>query len=329
MTALALERSAVTPADRLGLTLCIAIIVHAMIVLGISFAPEPASRSRMESLEVTLVAQRAEQPPEKPDLLAQANQRGGGESESRARPSAPLPAPLPASVPEIAAPAPPPAPTVERAPKPPAAPVPAPIAAKPPVKASAARAVPRKLARRAEKAEVPVPQAPPPAPAANSAEAATPPRAEPPLPTAEQLITRSFALANLNSELQQKLDSRAKRPRQKYVSANTQEYKYAAYMEAWRAKVERIGNLNYPDEARQRKLNGNLLLDVALKPDGSVLEILVRRSSGHKVLDDGAVRIVELAAPFAPFPEDIAREVDILHVTRTWKFLNTDRFAAQ
>jgi periplasmic protein TonB len=149
------------------------------------------------------------------------------------------------------------------------------------------------------------------------------------LPTAQQLITRSFAIASMQAEIQEKLETKAKRPRMKFVSATTQEYKYAAYMEAWRVKVERIGNLNYPDEARRRKLAGALLLDVSLKPDGSVLEIIVRRSSGHRVLDDAAVRIVELAGPFAPFPQDIRREVDILHVTRTWKFLNSDAFRAQ
>jgi periplasmic protein TonB len=100
-------------------------------------------------------------------------------------------------------------------------------------------------------------------------------------------------------------------------------------MEAWRAKVERIGNINYPDEARRRRLSGSLLLDVALNPDGSVQEITVRRSSGHKVLDDAAIRIVELASPFAPFPPDIRGEVDVLHVTRTWKFLNSNQFSAR
>ena len=150
----------------------------------------------------------------------------------------------------------------------------------------------------------------------------------PPLPTAAQLLTRSFALASLNAELQQRLDSKAKRPRRKYISANTREYLYAAYMEAWRAKVERIGNMNYPNAARERRLSGNLLLDVAINPNGSVKEITVRRSSGHKVLDDAAIRIVELAAPFARFPDAVLEEVDILHITRTWKFVNNQSFQA-
>ncbi len=151
----------------------------------------------------------------------------------------------------------------------------------------------------------------------------------PPLPTAAQLITRSFAMASVNAELQQKLELRSQRPRRKFISANTKEFRFAAYMEAWRAKVERVGNINYPDEARQRDLSGSLLLDVALNPDGSVVEITIRRSSGQKVLDEAAIRIVELASPFAPFPDDFLREIDILHVTRTWKFLNNSKFSGR
>ena len=97
-------------------------------------------------------------------------------------------------------------------------------------------------------------------------------------------------------------------------------------MEAWRAKVERVGNINYPYEARKKHLSGKLLLDVAILPDGTVQKITIRRSSGKKILDEAAVRIVELAAPFAPLPESITREVDILHITRTWNFVNDSQF---
>ena len=110
-------------------------------------------------------------------------------------------------------------------------------------------------------------------------------------------------MAALISEVKRKLETKAKRPKRTFISASTREYKYAAYMEAWRAKVERVGNLNYPEEARKRKISGQLVLDVALNPDGKINQITVRRSSGHKVLDDAAIRIVELAAPYAPFPE--------------------------
>jgi protein TonB len=86
--------------------------------------------------------------------------------------------------------------------------------------------------------------------------------------------------------------------------------------------VEKIGNLNYPEEAKRRKLYGNLLMHVAVRADGSVEKIRIRRSSGHKLLDDAAVRIVRMAAPFAPFPPEIREEVDVLDITRTWQFLD-------
>ena len=94
-------------------------------------------------------------------------------------------------------------------------------------------------------------------------------------------------------------------------------------MDAWRAKVERIGNLNYPEEAKRRHLTGSLVLDVALKADGTVASISVLRSSGQKLLDDAAMRIIELASPFAPFTPEMRSETDILHITRTWKFNET------
>ena len=99
-------------------------------------------------------------------------------------------------------------------------------------------------------------------------------------------------------------------------------------MEAWRAKVERIGNLNYPEKVRKKELSGDLLLDVAIKSDGSIHDILIRRSSGYKELDEAAKHIVQMAAPFSPFPDHILEEVDILHITRTWKFLNNRDFEA-
>ena len=142
-------------------------------------------------------------------------------------------------------------------------------------------------------------------------------------------IAAEKASAEHIAEIDRRLKAYAKRPKRKWVTARTKEHKYAAYMEAWRQKVERIGNLNYPDEARRANLSGNLLLDVALRPDGSVEEIILRRSSGKKVLDDAAIRIVNLAAPFPRFPRAVAEEVDILHVQRTWQFLSGNRFTSR
>lgn len=140
--------------------------------------------------------------------------------------------------------------------------------------------------------------------------------------TAAELINRSMEMIALDEQLRQSLQAYSKRPRQTFITARTQEFKYANYMNDWVAKVERIGNLNYPDEARRKDLSGSLLLDVALNQDGTILDITLLRSSGHKALDDAAMRIVQLAAPFPPLPEEIRRDTDVLHITRTWEFLN-------
>ncbi len=124
-------------------------------------------------------------------------------------------------------------------------------------------------------------------------------------------IARSISLANLNAR---------SKPREKYISARSRESTYAVYIEKWRRLVERVGNLNYPEEARLQKLQGSLVLDVAISADGAVSKIRVLSSSGYKTLDDAAARIVLMAAPFAPFPDTIKTEIDILHIVRTWEF---------
>ncbi len=143
-----------------------------------------------------------------------------------------------------------------------------------------------------------------------------------PTPTAAELIERSMEVVSLDQQIRQSMQAYAERPRQTFISAATREFKYANYMNDWVNKVERVGNLNYPDEARRRGLSGSLLLDVALNPDGSIYNITILRPSGHKVLDDAAINIVRLAAPFPPLPDDIRRDTDILHITRTWEFLS-------
>ncbi|MDX1459468.1 MAG: TonB family protein, partial [Xanthomonadales bacterium] len=115
-------------------------------------------------------------------------------------------------------------------------------------------------------------------------------------------------------------DEQSRLKRRKFISANTREYEYASYMQAWVAKVERVGNLNYPTAARQRKLVGDLLMTVGVNRDGSIESIDIRRSSGMEELDQAAARIVRLAAPYAPLPDTIGEGVDVLHITRTWKF---------
>jgi periplasmic protein TonB len=135
------------------------------------------------------------------------------------------------------------------------------------------------------------------------------------------LASRSDEIDRLTANLQAKTAAYASRVRRKSVSASTREFRYASYLGAWARKVERIGNLNYPQAARDQRMFGSLILHVAVRSDGSVEQIRIVRSSGYDLLDEAAVRIVELAAPYAPFPPDIAAETDVLDIVRTWQFL--------
>lgn len=146
------------------------------------------------------------------------------------------------------------------------------------------------------------------------------PDVETPDLTATRLIERSMEMVNLSEQLSEDMQAYAMRPKQVFVSARTQEFKYANYMSEWVKKVERVGNLNYPDEARRAGISGKLMMDVALNPDGTVREIRILRPSGHKIIDEAAMRIVDLASPFPPFPPEILKDADILHITRTWEF---------
>ncbi|MDX1512665.1 MAG: TonB family protein [Gammaproteobacteria bacterium] len=333
----------ITPADRLGLTVFIAIAAHLMVVLGITFVREEHPFQRSPTLDVILVQRSSEKAPDDVDFLAQANQDGGGEHDVVERPTTPLPSPLTSVEPALVAAAPPqpaappthvpedPAPVkVEK--KPPAE-APKPVLAQNKVTTPEKVVSPPKPAPKpkVEKARVPAPARQQPKQAEPEIPEPTPKTETRPTRTlsAAALVSRSLEMASLNAEINQRLKAYAERPKRKWITARTREHKYAAYMEAWRQKVERLGNLNYPDEARRRKLSGNLLLDVALNPDGSVNEINLRRSSGERVLDDAAIRIVKLGAPYAKFPKSIREEIDILHIERTWQFLAGDRFRSR
>lgn len=139
----------------------------------------------------------------------------------------------------------------------------------------------------------------------------------------------ALEMEKLEAIIAKQQDDYQKRPKRKFVGGRTKEYRYALYVEAWRQKVEKIGNLNYPEAARDLKLYGQLQMTVSLKPDGSVDSIEINRSSGHKVLDAAAKHIVELGSPYAVFPDDIRKEVDILSITRTWTFTQQDSLATE
>jgi len=149
-----------------------------------------------------------------------------------------------------------------------------------------------------------------------------------PNPDSAEQMEKSIELARLSAEISPRFLNDGGRARHKFVNARTQEFKYASYMDAWRRKVERVGNLNYPEEARRRGLQGGLVLDVALDPEGKVIEIKLLRSSGVPVLDDAAIRIVELASPFAPLPNNIREDTDVLHIIRTWQFQDNHRLSS-
>jgi protein TonB len=139
-------------------------------------------------------------------------------------------------------------------------------------------------------------------------------------PSAAEILQRTLEAVRLEAQIAKEMDAYAKRPKRRFVGARAEEYRFARYVEDWRMKVERIGNLNYPEAARAKKLYGSLLLTVGIRTDGTLESMTVDRSSGEKILDLAAQRIVELAAPYAPFPLDIRRDTDILYITRTWTF---------
>lgn len=279
-------RTAPSSADRLGVTLLFSIVAHAVLALGITFEFEKAA-PRLPSLDVILVQSANSEAPDKADFIAQANNSGGGDTDKARRPAQPLSGPLPKALPGVT-----PIPLEEGAPR-----------AAPPSPSE-------RLTRRTSDFSVATDRQAPPAP-------------EPSSETERDSEQRKLEMAALAQEIQRESQQYAKRPRRRYISANTREYEFAAYMRAWVARIERIGNLNYPDEARRRQLHGQLVLTVGLQRDGRIKSIDVIQSSGHKVLDDAAIRIVRLSEPFPALPKT-KDEVDELYISRTWQFLPGD-----
>jgi len=143
-------------------------------------------------------------------------------------------------------------------------------------------------------------------------------------PTANEMMQRTLEAMRLEAQIARDMDAYQKIPRRKFIGAQAKEYRFARYVEDWRMKVERIGNTNYPEVARQNRLYGSLILSVSIRADGSIENVEVKKKSGHRLLDAAAVKIVELAGPYSPFPEDIRRDTDILNITRTWTFAKGD-----
>ena len=153
----------------------------------------------------------------------------------------------------------------------------------------------------------------------------TQPSPERPAIDASQLNQQAREMAQLQAQISQQWDEYQKRPKRAFIGANVREYAFARYVEDWVAKVERVGNLNYPEAARRQGIYGSLKLTVSIYANGRIEKIEVDRSSGSKILDTAAAKIVELASPYAAFPEDMRAKTDILSITRTWTFTRSDQ----
>lgn len=268
---------------RLGATLVLSLLVHGLLVLGIGFATEDAA-PLMPTLDVILTETTSPLTQAQADFLAQASNQGGGEHERTNRPREAQIGQVPQDSSGVA-------PMELRAQSP---------EAQPP---SQDRVVASNRGETAMPAPDPGQQTDPST-----------------LPRGPEKIERDLAMARLAAEIHLRSERYARRPKRKFVSASTQEYAYAAYLRQWVDRVERVGNLNYPDEARRRQLAGELVISVAIRRDGSVERADIIRSSGTPLLDDAALNIARLAEPYPPLPVT-EENVDVLHVTRTWNFL--------
>ena len=277
----------VSPGDRLSFTVFLAVALHAALILGVTFT-YVTSKPSTHTMEVTLAQQRAKRRPENADFLAQINQVGSGALEEKAIMTAPTVAQFQDT--EIRE-------TNQDIPQ-----------------SSSYKTVEQKqtsittTAKTDHKVTVD-----------SDATEAIPQKAE--FKNKKSLQARALEIASLEARIDHQRQIYAKRPRiKRLTSLSTASSADAFYLNSWRRKIESIGNLNYPQKARENKLYGSLRLMVAILPDGSLKEVELLESSGHQVLDDAAVRIVRLSAPYAPFPDELRQSTDVLEIIRTWQF---------
>lgn len=269
--------------DPFMVCLVLAIGVHAAVLFGVTFGFSLKPLPRLaDTLDVVLVQWRSEDEPDRADYLAQATQKGGGETTERTRPAEPASGQLPG-----------------------------PQDGSDPLQSAQQQPVAAVDLREIVAAD---------APSDTALHDTETERPETERPDAAALMSQSMNMASLQPELRRDRQWQSRLPRRQFISANTREYEFASYMSAWVAKVERVGNLNYPSELRRKKLHGDLILTVGINRNGTVESIDVMRSSGISDIDQAAISIVQMAAPYAPLPDNIAERVDILHITRTWRF---------
>lgn len=267
--------------DRLGATMALSAALHAIVILGVGFAVNEAAPIT-PMLDVILSGTRTPLTPKEAEFLAQASNQGGGEHDKSSRPTDTVSGPLP--LPESGI-------------------------APQPLRAQSPQASPPPEARIVTGADTN------PAPPEQMR-----PQTDPDLlPPGERKITHDIDMARLAAEVHLNSQRYAKRPKRKFVSASTQEYAYADYLRRWVDRAERVGNLNYPEVARQRGLSGQVVMSIGIRRDGSVESSQVLVSSGKPVLDQAALRIAKLAQPYPPLPKT-ADNIDVLNVVRTWNF---------
>ena len=271
-----------------ALALLASVLLHAL-VLSIHFQFPDVFRklSSAPPLEVVLVNSKSRSRPVKPDVLAQANLDGGGNTDENRRLKTPMPVLRNDEQGQ----------DLQQATR----------------RVQELEAMQRQLLTQMKKSDQ--------APSTPSQREQTEPE---PRVSGSALATRALASIQREAQISRDIDEYNKRPRKQFIGARASEYRFAQYADDWRQKVERFGNLNYPAEARG-KIYGSLQLSVSIKPDGNVDSIEILRSSGFSVLDRAAERIVRIASPYAPFPSDIRRDTDILVITRTWRFAQGDR----
>ena len=282
--------------DRFTKAVLVSAIVHTVFIFGLHFkeANPALFENRNPPIDVVLVNAKSKTKPLKADVLAQHNLDGGGTVEEDRQATSPLPV------------------------SPQDQPMSAEAAAQSRVQALEQQT---KALMQQLKSSYQVPEQKPQAEAEPS----------PPTPVSapSDLAQRSLEMARLQARIDQQWDEYQKRPRRMFVGARAQEYTFAQYVDDWRIKVERVGNLNYPEAARREGLYGSLVLTVNINADGSLESVQVYRSSGSKILDAAAVKIVEMAAPFASFTPAMRQKVDILGITRTWKFTRSEQLTSQ
>ncbi len=278
---------------RIHLALAVSIAAHALLLtIGFSF-PSAPREFKDKALEIVLVNSKSRTRPQDAQALAQANLDGGGNVDDKRRAKTPLP-PAPSS--------------------------------KTGNRLEEAQQRVRDLARQQRELMA---QAVKPAPVAGGQTERQPaPEAPQATLSGRDLATSALAMVHLQAEIDRNVEAYNKRPRRQFVGARASEYRFAQYVEDWRQKVERVGTLNYPQGARG-SVYGAVVITVVLLADGRVERIEVNRSSGHKLLDDGARRIIQMAGPYAPFPPDIRADTDILEITRTIFFTRDDTVRSQ